>query len=130
MATKKPRVTVTLEHDDYERLRALSEMNGESMSSLISGLVGSVAPVLERIVEAGRQFEHLQESVRGDVLARLEAAEDALRPALNEVQEGWVAMLETIEEHSAEAAADPRAVTRGSRPPTSPTPPPSDSGAE
>lgn len=121
MATKKPRVTVTLEQDDYERLRVLSEMNGESMSALISGLVSSVAPVLERIVDAGRRFEQLQGAVRDDTLRRLEEAQAELDPVVEGMQADFLAMLSDIPNPLDDGPADPRPVTRGSRPPSPPS---------
>ena len=44
MATSKPRVTVTLEPDDYALLRELAELSDESMSSILADLLATTAP--------------------------------------------------------------------------------------
>jgi hypothetical protein len=50
MPTAKPRVSVTLDQESYQVLSRLSEVSGDSMSSLLSGLVDATRPSLERMV--------------------------------------------------------------------------------
>ena len=45
MATTKPRITVTLDEGVYETLKGLSDLQGVSMSSIVSELLRTVDPV-------------------------------------------------------------------------------------
>ena len=48
MATQKPRITITLEPHVYEVLTTLAELQGGSKAGIVSELLESVTPVLER----------------------------------------------------------------------------------
>lgn len=125
MATDRPRITITLEPEHYTMLRRLSALNGESMSSIVADVVASVAPALTRVADV---LEHAA-NAKGEALDELrrisEEAERQFSPLFLEGEAFFDrVMTET------EAALDPRAVTRGSRPPHPPTPsPPGERGA-
>lgn len=125
MATDKPRITITLEPEHYALLRRLSALNGESMSSIVGELVESVAPTLSRVADV---LEHAA-TVQGDAMGELRRiAEEAERQFTPLMTEGEAFFDRVMTE--TEAALDPRAVTRGSRPPHPPTPtPPSGGGS-
>ena len=119
MATSKPRVTVTLEPDDYALLRELAELSDESMSSILADLLATTAPQLRRVVAAGRLFKGAQASVRDEIRGKLSEAEQSIEPALtagmghlHTAMSDFDALLKSIEN----GTENPRPVTRGSRP--------------
>lgn len=114
MHMKKPRITVSLEPDDYAVLADLSAVNGESMSSIVAGLVSAVTPALSRVADLLR----VATTAQGDVLENLrlvaEESEAVMSPLLQEVMEA----VEVVEGETARVVeaggGDPRPVTRGS----------------
>lgn len=119
MATNKPRVTVTLDVELYEMLREMSRLSGDSLSRIVNDIIYTVAPTLMQVIEAGQRFEQLQGSVKDDVRRKLDEAEATIEPQLQQLQGDFMAFLEGIRA-PADDAADPRPVTRGSRPPHPP----------
>ena len=55
MATSKPRITITLNHRQYEVLKAISDCSNQPMSAFISELLEESLPVLERMAESFRK---------------------------------------------------------------------------
>lgn len=51
MATAKPRITISLEPDQYEALRRLAELQKAPMSRIVSELLAEVTPVLGRLAD-------------------------------------------------------------------------------
>ena len=51
MATTKPRITISLEEQDYAVLKRLYTLNGVPMSRTISELVAMLTPVLGRMAD-------------------------------------------------------------------------------
>jgi hypothetical protein len=76
MATTKPRITVTLDEGVYETLKGLSELQGVSMSSIVSELLSTVDPVQRKVLQAMRHAFALQGSAREDFAAQLDRAND------------------------------------------------------
>lgn len=60
MATKKPRITITLYPQEYSILKRLSGLNGSPMSRIVSEFVSLVAPVLRQIAD---NLEKIQERI-------------------------------------------------------------------
>jgi len=60
MATKKPRITITLYTQEYSILKRLSGLNGSPMSRTVSEFVSLVAPVLRQIAD---NLEKIQERI-------------------------------------------------------------------
>lgn len=60
MATLKPRITISLDEQDYAILKRLSALNGVPMSRTVSELVSMLAPVL------GRMADNLEAVVKAD----------------------------------------------------------------
>jgi hypothetical protein len=84
MPTTKPRITVTLEPRQYELLKQISSAGGDSMSKLVSELLGTVEPTLERMALMLQRLRKVkrdeQEEVRrvlGDVHNGLESLMEA-----------------------------------------------------
>lgn len=57
------RVSVNVRVSDYETLKRLSSVGGESMSSIISGLVEAVSPALGRVADLGEAFKDSRSGV-------------------------------------------------------------------
>ena len=51
MATKNPRLTITLQPSLAAQLRRLSELTGNSQSSLIAELLEGSGPVFDRMIK-------------------------------------------------------------------------------
>ena len=51
MATTKPRITISLEEQDYAVLKRLYTLNGVPMSRTVSELVAMLTPVLGRMAD-------------------------------------------------------------------------------
>lgn len=89
MPTEKPRITVTLEKKHYALLLRVSEQQGKSMSAIISGLVGAVAPSYERVAvlmdRASRANSDVLEGVVGAVERAEEVVLDLLGPSTQQM---------------------------------------------
>lgn len=71
MATLKPRITISLDEQDYAILKRLSALNGVPMSRTVSELVSMLAPVL------GRMADNLEAVVKADEETRKKILESA-----------------------------------------------------
>lgn len=69
MATTKPRITISLEEQDYAVLKRLYALNGVPMSRTVSELVAMLTPVL------GRMADNLEAVVKADEETRQKIAE-------------------------------------------------------
>lgn len=82
MATQKPRITVTLDRDVYDTIRALSEAQGMTMSGLVSEFLTMVNPVQQRVLQAVKKAQSLNVESKADMVASLEASEAQLTEML------------------------------------------------
>lgn len=138
MATLKPRVNVTLEPHRYDLLKRLAGLQGVSMSYLIADLLETVAEPLERVCVVLEAASKAPDNVKDGLRAALYRAERVLLPQADEFMEqadlfftDAAARIEAAGAGDSAASAadaagdgtgrDPRPVTRGSTPPTSPT---------
>lgn len=78
MATKKPRITVTLDQDVYDTIRGLSEVQGCTMSGLVSEFLAMVNPVQQRVLQAVQKAQSLSVESRASMVSSLEASEAQL----------------------------------------------------
>ena len=69
MATLKPRITISLDEQDYAILKRLNALNGVPMSRTISELVAMLTPVL------GRMADNLEAVAKADEETRKKIAE-------------------------------------------------------
>lgn len=107
-------------------LYELSSMNGESMSSIVSGLVAASSPVIKRLILTGKEFQRATAERQADVLRLMEDAEERIYPHAMDLQHEFLSIMDQAATAAgAQAdAADPRRVTRGSRPPLPTSTPP------
>lgn len=92
MATNKPRITVTISPATYELLKELSELNEESMSSTVGGLLEQVAPVLERMNRILKAANAAKESVKGRLADDFEQAQGRMEKALGLVMDDFASL--------------------------------------
>ena len=72
MATTKPRITISLEEQDYAVLKRLYTLNGVPMSRTVSELVAMLTPVL------GRMADNLEAVAKADEETRQKSQIEAL----------------------------------------------------
>jgi len=84
MATKKPRITVTLEPQVYEVLTRLSELQGGSMSGIVSDLLHSVAPVFERTCYVLQLADSATSGMNDDIRASMERSEAKVQAMMDD----------------------------------------------
>ena len=65
MTTQNPRLTITLQPSLAAQLRRLSQLTGNSQSSLISELLDGSAPVFDRLIRVLTAAEGAKASLRG-----------------------------------------------------------------
>ena len=85
MATSKPRITITLNHRQYEVLKAISDCSNQPMSAFISELLEESLPVLERMAESFRKIKAAQAEQKKRIADELEQAQAGVEPILEQV---------------------------------------------
>lgn len=75
MATTKPRITITLEHDVYTTLRALAELQGRPMASIVSELMLQLHPVQQQVLSVLRKAKTVEVAAQRDFVERMGAAQ-------------------------------------------------------
>lgn len=83
MSTTKPRITVTLEPRQHELLKQISSAGGDSMSKLVSELLVTVEPTLERMA---LMLQRLRKVKRDE--------HEEVRRVLGEVHNGLESLME------------------------------------
>lgn len=82
MPTSKPRITITLEPHAHEVLSRLSSASRQSMASIVTEILDTAIPSLERVVVVLERAATATEEVRAGVAAAVERAERELMPEL------------------------------------------------
>ena len=72
MATIKPRITISLEEQDYAVLKRLYTLNGVPMSRTVSELVAMLTPVLGRMADNLEAVAKADEETRSRIAESLE----------------------------------------------------------
>lgn len=85
MATTKPRINVTFEPHVYQTIKGLSDLNGTSMSSVVSSLVTELEPALKRLLVIGTAMKQAEGQVKEGMLESFNKAEQTILPAIEEV---------------------------------------------
>lgn len=83
MPTKKPRLTVTFEPEDYELITAIAKHQGDSKGSVVSSMVTLVRPYMERLVGSAEAFERMSVAEKKAFISRLENLETEIQGALD-----------------------------------------------
>ena len=110
MPTKNPRLTITLEPSLAAQLRTLSELTGNSQSSLIADLLQGSGPVFDRMIQVLRAAQTAKEAMKGKLVADMEEAQTKMEGALGLVLDGFDVYTESLLD---EAEAVTRRARRG-----------------
>jgi len=89
MPTKNPRLTITLQPSLAAQLRTLSELTGNSQSSLIADLLDGSGPVFDRMIQVLRAAKTAKEAMKGKLVADMEDAQSKMEGALGLAMEGF-----------------------------------------
>ena len=89
MPTKNPRLTITLEPSLAAQLRTLSELTGNSQSSLIAELLQGSGPVFDRLIQVLQAAKTAKEAMRGKLVADMEDAQSKMEGAFGIAMEGF-----------------------------------------
>jgi len=84
MATDKPRLTITLEPHTYTVLSELSRLQGRPKAKIITELLDTVVPVLERTCKVLQLAESASSSVTSGMKDSFEQAEAKLHAMFNQ----------------------------------------------
>jgi len=120
MATKNPRVAITLPAPRLELLKRLSRLQGSSPGKLINGLLDEFYPVLERVTVALEMAEKAQATTKDGIREAADKAIEHLEPMLSESMVQFDLFMKRIEtavsvsQEPEKPKANPRVVTRGS----------------
>jgi hypothetical protein len=121
MATKKPRLTITLEPHTHLVISTLSGLQGYSKSKVITDLLDAVVPVLERTARLLQMAETAQTTVTADMKASFEESEKKLHVMLNMAMADLVRLEDTIEKSADDSSEKAHSVaSAGSRSETQP----------
>lgn len=80
MATKKPRLSITLNKHHHEVLTTISECSGETMSSLIGDLIDASLPTLEKMANALQKIKTATDEQKKQIRKAMNEAQSALEP--------------------------------------------------
>lgn len=80
MATDKPRITITLETDQYAVLRRMADLQGGSMSRIVSDLLSEIVPVLNSVCDSLELAKKAHADVRANLRRVAEDAQSDLEP--------------------------------------------------
>ena len=105
MATKNPRLTITLKPELSAYFRRLSELTGQSQSSIISELLAGSEPVLERMIRVLEAAEAAKGAIRGRVARGLDDAQQQLEGVLDIACGGFDSALQELESFAQNAPA-------------------------
>lgn len=89
MPAKNPRLTITLQPTLAAQLRKLSELTGNSQSSLIGELLEGSGPVFDRMIQVMEAAKTAKESMRGRIAGDIEQAQARLEEGLGMALEGF-----------------------------------------
>ena len=107
MATKNPRITITVEPSLHAQLRRLSELTGNSQSALVGELLDGAGPTRERVIKVREIAQTAQDSIKGKLAAEMDAAQAKVEAqlglaldAFEDMSAPLIDMAETIERRS------------------------------
>jgi len=82
MATDKPRITITLEPENYAVLQRMAKAQGSSMARIVTELVSEVSPMLERVAVSLEAAAKAQQGMKASIRRAAEQAEQDMRPLM------------------------------------------------
>jgi hypothetical protein len=109
MATKKPRITITLEPSQHAVLERLSRLQKQSMSGIITDLLSEVTPMLAKAADAMEAAMRSGAEVRAKLRRTAEEAADDMTPiaeAAKDQLDMFMAVLQGLEAEAAAGSAE------------------------
>lgn len=108
MPTANPRITITLQPAVSAILKRVSDLTGDSQSSVVASLLEQSMPVFERLVRVLEAASIARESLKTAAVDELEAGQAKLEAqlglALDTIDEGFRPILEEAERVKRRAA--------------------------
>lgn len=108
MPSTKKRVTVYLTDEQYASVRRVHDATGESHASIVSDLVESARPMLDRLAQLAEAIKSAPEEVRATFAGAATQLEAQYGSLLTDADAMWQAM-----DDVARGVAGPPLVTRG-----------------
>lgn len=120
MATTKPRITLSLDPQLYQVLRLISGAGGQSMSGIISELLETALPTLEKMAETMLYLQRAKGVQREAVLKAMGEAEAVLAPLVQQAGASYDLFTSRVESAASGAGNRPRVAgtDSGARPRT------------
>ena len=82
MATKNPRITITLTDKTYALLKAISGCTSQPMSTFVTEMLETASPTLERMAVTFQKIKQAQEIERSRFMETLDDAQAAIEPVV------------------------------------------------
>lgn len=89
MPAKNPRLTITLQPALSAQLRRLSELTGNSQSSIIAELLEGSGPIFDRMIQVLEAAQSAKAAMRGKIALDMETAQAKIEGALGVVLDGF-----------------------------------------
>lgn len=122
MPAKHPRLTITLKPELAAQLRRLSQLTGNSQSSMIGEMLQGSVEVFARMIEVLEAAESVKAAMKGKLAHDIGAAQTKMEAGLGIVSEGFdeytESMLETVEAVRGRVRASAAPHAPGTAPPT------------
>lgn len=80
MATKRPRITITLNERQHAVLQAISKTGGQSMSAFVAGVLEAALPTLERMGATFQVVHQAHEQERARFVQAMDRAQQHVEP--------------------------------------------------
>lgn len=80
MATKRPRITITLNERQHAVLQAISRTGGQSMSGFVTGMIEAALPTLERMAATFQVVHQAHEQERARFVQAMDRAQQHVEP--------------------------------------------------
>ena len=112
MPTPNPRITITLTPSSHAVMKSLSDLSGNSMSSMVAEIITMNEPVFARMVKVLQAAKSVQASSKESMMAALNDAqtkiEKQLGLALDAMDDGFRPVLDDAEEVRRRGGRGPR----------------------
>ena len=108
MSTKNPRLTITLTASLAAQLRTLSDLTGNSQSSLIAELLEGSEPIFDRMIDVLLAARGAKEAMRGKVAQDLDNAQ-------NKLEKQFGIAMDTFDTFTGSLLEESEAITRRAR---------------
>lgn len=113
MATTRPRITITLTEKQHRLLKSISESSGNSMSYLVTDIIETSEPILERTASAFSHLKELNEENKRKIKQAMQSAQDVIEPMAFKAINQMDCFIDTLTEIHQPAKQTSPATNRG-----------------